>query len=136
MKKAEALLIVILFIAIFGAVAVVVTRDGLLNGIFTNNTVDAMSAEEASQSGLEAGLLYYKNNPSVAGTSNTILCVNVDEASVAKNPIAGCSGMSTTRYAEVTITPPSGVIFVTIQSVGHYGYVVKQHKLTYQVARW
>lgn len=126
MKKSAALLFVVLFIAIFGAVVVTSTRAGLLNGIFTNNTIDAMIAEEASQSGLEVGLLYYKN-----GATSKDFCFNLETAN------ESCTKDAKTRYAEVTIAPDdTNPSLVSITSTGHYGYVVKQHTLTQTVEPW
>jgi len=132
MKKAAALLIVVLFIAIFGAVMVTATRAGLLNGIFTNNTIDAMIAEEASQAGLEAGLLYFKNNSAQA----VDLCVNLELSEVKENQPT-CQFSALTRYAKVSVAlVPNNPSLISITSIGHYGYVVKKHTLTQKAVLW
>jgi Tfp pilus assembly protein PilX len=134
MRKAAALLIVILFIAIFGAVGVTIARTGLLNGIFTNNAIDAMIAEEASQAGLEIGLLYFKTN-TVPATEKTF-CVDLETASVV-TPAGTCNHPVTSRFAYVTVGPVTGnPNFVTITSTGYYANTVKKHTLKQQVAAW
>lgn len=134
MKKGAALLIVILFIAIFGAVGVTITRTGLLNGIFTNNTIDVIIAEEASQAGLEAGLLYYKDYSSATAD----LCVDLDEADLTKiTKVESCANNMerTKRYAAVSIKPkPGETSLVSITSVGHYGNVIKSHSITQEAS--
>lgn len=132
MKKSSALLLVVLFIAIFGAVTVTATRAGLLNGIFTNNTIDAMIAEEASQAGLEVGLLDYKTS----GSAKT-LCVDLETGVVTPITTGECDGAATTRYAKVEIAPAdNNPSLIKITSTGHYGYVVKQHVLTQVAEAW
>jgi|GEM_PF-3561047 len=132
MKKGAALLIVVLFIAIFGAVMVTATRAGLLNGIFTNNTISAMIAEEASQAGLEIGLLHFKNNGIPAAA--TILCLDL-ENTIAPVSAGPCGALSATkRYAQVTLEPTNNLLKIT--SVGRYGHVVKKHTLTQQAIPW
>lgn len=135
MKKAVALLIVILLIAIFGSVAVTMTRAGLLNSIFTTNAIDAMSAQEASQSGLEVGLLHYK----IWGTSQNPeekMCINLDIFDA--NPPRGqfCSGISAKiESADLSIKLLANN-FIQITSTGHYGYTVKKHFLKQKVEAW
>jgi len=129
MRKGAALLIVILFIAIFGAVMVTATRAGLLNGIFTNNSINAMIAEEASQAGLEAGLLYYKNS----GTAAQTLCVDLDSTNLSEIVKTGNCGLfgPSRPYAKVQIAPAgAGLDLVSITSIGYYGAVTKKHSLT------
>jgi Tfp pilus assembly protein PilX len=107
MKKAAALLIVLLIITALGTVALTVARSVISGVGFTSALSDAMVAEQASQAGLEYGLLLYKNGTtSWSGTRNL------------------GSGISAT----VTISQDATGL-ITIKSIGSFGLVKKQHIL-------
>lgn len=139
MKKGAALLMVVLFIAIFGAIVITITRSGLLNSIFANNIISAMRAEEASQSGLEVGLLHFKifgNDTSWThgGVTSSTMCVDVSENG--EPGYQGCSGKQPTDFwADVSFAPVSGDL-IKITSTGHFGYIIKKHSLTQIAEPW
>lgn len=136
MKKGTALLIVLLFIAIFGGIATTMTRAGLLNGIFASKAVAAVIAEEASQAGLEVGLLDFKNNGVPLPGSPREFCVNLDDAANLVKP-GSCNLAPTIRWANVKIeSTGSNNAFVKITSTGRFGYVIKKHSLTQKFEIW
>ena len=133
MKKGAALLIVLLLIAIFGAIVITITRTGLLNSIFANNIISSMRAEEASQSGLEITLLHFKLFGQVEWPlDNDKSCFNV----------------TTKRYCQLNNLPNANESYeihqirkisgdmLELSSIGHFGYVVKKHSLTQMIERW
>ena len=129
MKKSEALLIVVMLIAIFLSVAVTLTKSGIINVMITTNIASAMVAEEASQAGLEVGLLDYKINGAPGSTKP--LCADLDNPS---SP--SCSSKSAKdHYADVSISKDDNN-FITITSIGHFGAVVKKHSLTQVIETW
>lgn len=142
MKKGAALLIVLLFIAIFGGVAVTMTRAGLLNGIFTNNAISAIVSEETSQSGLEVGLLHYRMY-GLGQQMNQPMCVEINEIEATSfydplfdNKICHGNLSAKNQYVDLTVSKISNSRLISITSVGHYGYVIKKHSLSQEAKIW
>lgn len=122
-KKGAALLIVILLIAILLNVAIIVSRSGVFNSVFNSNIINAMVAEQASQAGLEYGLLRYKNTPTWTTGCKQL---NLDGPNV---NLGNCGNRSAnTRYAEIMISGTEGA--KRIESIGYFNNIQKKHVLT------
>lgn len=133
-QPGAALLITLLLVSIFGAVAVIGVRSIIMNNTMTLSTADAMVAEAASKAGLEYGLLAFKNNNDIAGSTKCFL-VNIETGN---NPdatsapaICPARGQFNERTAVVKISKNASNK-IMVESTGYFGKVAKYHKLTEQ----
>ena len=132
MKKGAALLIVIMLIGIFLSVAVTLTKSGIINVMITSNIASSMIAEEASQTGLEVGLLYYKLHGVEAWPRGRYV-LDQGGDTCQDYSLPGCPAVTnTTPYADIRIEVTGGNA-VKITSTGHYSAIVRQHTLTEEI---